>query len=158
MESVHESKDVLKRFIEDHEMISEYVEDFGEMVDFLHEEETWSKIRSAENFCKQNLIGHFKFEEEVVFPVILSGAATPESIRLILELQKEHGSISKEAGEFQSLIPESSSLLNEEINEKLNFIGRNLFNSKLRHASKEDDKLLPILKKNQHLFENPERV
>ncbi len=146
--------DPLKRLIRDHEDVSEYLEDLEEILGFLHEEETWSNIKPIEKFFKQNVISHFKFEEETVFPVILSRCATPESTKLILELQKEHRSILKELEEFQRIISENTFPLDEETNTRLNVVGREILDSLLVHTSKEDDKLLPILKKNRQIFDS----
>ncbi len=152
MEQKSEWKDPLKRLIEDHKQISEYVEDFEKILDFLHEEQTWPKVKSFKNFLEQYLADHFEFEEKRVFPAILAGIDTVESKKLISELQEEHRSIQNEAKQCCNTISEDTRLLDKETNEKINFLGRNIANSKLRHASKEDDKLVPIIEKNRHLF------
>ena len=145
--------DPLVRLIEDHEDVSEYLENLEEVLGFLHEEETWSKIKPIEDFLKRNLVEHFEFEEKIVFPAILSGCATPESIKLILELQREHGIMLKGFEEFQKITSENVLPLDKETNVRLNVVGRDIIDSLLAHASKEDDELLPILKKNRHIFD-----
>ncbi|MFH2026683.1 MAG: hemerythrin domain-containing protein, partial [bacterium] len=136
-----------------HEDVSEHLEVLKEVLGFLFEEKAWIKIKPIEDFFKRNLIEHFKFEEEIVFPPVLSQAATPDSIKLILELQREHGSILKELEEFQNIISKNAFPLDKETGKRLNVVGRNILNSLLPHASKEDDKLLPILKENIHIFD-----
>lgn len=145
--------DPLKRLIEEHEEVSEYLEALKEVLGFLDNEEAWNKIKPIENFFKQNVVDHFKFEEEIVFPPILSRAATPESIKLILELQREHGGILKELEEFQNIVSKSTGPLDKETSDRLNVVGRVIIDSLLLHASKEDDKLLPILEKNRQIFD-----
>ena len=83
-----------------------------------------------------------------MFPFVLLKVATPDSIKLILELQKEHGSILKELEEFQKIISENGFPFDKETSTKLNVDGRKILDSLLPHASKEDDNLVPILKKN----------
>ncbi len=145
--------DPLERLIKDHKDVSEYLEDFKEILGFLDEEKAWSKLEPIRDFFGRNVIAHFKYEEEVVFPVILSKCATPESIKLILELQREHGSILKELEEFQRIISESAIPLDKQMSERINIVGRRIMDSILPHASKEDDKLLPILQKNRQIFD-----
>ncbi len=145
--------DPLRRLIEDHEDVSEYLEDLEGILSFLHEEKAWSKIKPIEDFFKQNIIEHFEFEENIVFPAVLSRCATPESIKLILKLQKEHGSILKELEEFRKIISENVVPFDNQTNAKLNIVGREIIDSLLAHASKEDSELLPILQKNSQIFE-----
>jgi len=120
---------------------------------FLHKDEVWRKIKPIEDFFERSIISHFKFEEEIVFPTILLKDGTPKSIKLILELQREHGSILKELEYFQKIISTNIISLDEENNERLNVLGREIIDSLLTHALKEDDELVPILQKNRQIFE-----
>jgi len=144
--------DPLERFIKDHKDVSEYLGNLEEILGLLYEEKAWSELTAIRDFFKRNVIAHFRFEEEVIFPAILSKCATPESIKLILELQREHGAILKELEEFQKIISESAIPLDKEVSERVNVVGRKIIDSILPHASKEDDKLLPILEKNRQIF------
>ncbi len=141
-------RDPLSRLIKYHEDVSEYLEIIAEALGFLFDEQAWIKIEQIKDFFERNVIEHFKFEEEIVFPLVLLKVATPDSIKLILELQKEHGSILKELEEFQKIISENGFPFDKETSTKLNVDGRKILDSLLPHASKEDDNLVPILKKN----------
>ena len=152
MEQENEYVDPLKRLIKDHIDISEYLEFLVEVLGFLLDEEAWIKLKPIEDFFKKNLIEHFEFEEERVFSTILAHAATPEGIKLILELQREHGSILKELEEFQKIISDNTFPLDKGTSTRLNVIGRDIIDSLLAHASKEDDLLVPILKENMYIF------
>jgi len=77
MESEDDWIDPLKKFIRDHEDVSEFLEHLGKMLSFQHVEEAWRQIKPIEDFFRQNIIAHFKFEEQIVFPAILSKCATP---------------------------------------------------------------------------------
>ena len=144
--------DPLKRLIKDHEEVSEYLENFEEILGFLYKKETWRKIKPVEDFFKRNVISHFEFEEKIVFPAILSGAATPKSVKLILELHKEHETILRELKEFGKIISENTIPPDKEGKLKLNAVGKRIIDSLLKHAAKEDDNLLPILEKNRKIF------
>ena len=158
MKGVDNWVDPLRRLIKDHKDISEYVDNAEEILGLLLDEEAWSKIKPIEDFFKQRVIEHFGFEEKIVFPAILSGCATPESIKLILELQREHGIILKELEEFLKIISENTIPLDKETNTRLNVVGREIMDSLIVHASKEDDELLPILQKNRHIFNSKDVI
>jgi len=153
MKEVDEWIDPLKRLINDHEKVSEYVENLGEILVLRYEKEDWNKIRRIENFFARHVIAHFGFEEKIIFPAILSGVATAESTKLILELQKEHKVILEELQEFRNIISVSTIPLEEETNVTLNVVGKRIMDSLLRHASKEDVELLPIVEKNKQIFD-----
>jgi hemerythrin-like domain-containing protein len=145
--------DPLMRVIKDHEKVSEFLEDMRQVMNFLHDKEAWSKVKPIEDFFQQNIIDHFEFEEKKVFPAILSKVATPESIRLILELQREHGIILAKLEEFQRIVSNSVIPLDEEKSAELNLVARKIIDILLIHASKEDDNILPVLEKNKQIFD-----
>jgi hypothetical protein len=132
--------DPLIRLVNDHEKISEFLEEVVETRGFLHEEEEWRKINPIEEYFQ-------------VFPAILLKLATLESIKLILELQKEHGVILTKLREFRSITSKKNTPVDKETGSQLNFVGRKIIHLLLTHASKEDDKLLPILEKNREIFD-----
>jgi iron-sulfur cluster repair protein YtfE (RIC family) len=144
--------DPLIRLIKDHEKVSEFLEDMREVMTFLHDKEAWRKLKPIEDFFQRNIVSHFKFEEKIVFPAILSKAATPEAIKLILELQKEHGMILTKLEEFQSIVSKSVIPFDEKTEAELNLVARKIIDILLMHASKEDDNMLPILEKNKQIF------
>jgi hemerythrin-like domain-containing protein len=144
--------DPLKRFIKDHEDVSEFVENLEEILGFLYEKLDQNNIKRIEDFFNRNIICHFKFEENEVFPKILSGAATSQSIKLILELQKEHGMILKQLESFQKIVAENRGSLDKETNRKIGLLVKKITEELQKHAAKEDDNLLPLLKENRQLF------
>lgn len=144
--------DPINRLIKNNEEVSEYFEAVKEIVDFLSDEESWSKVKSIEDFFNRSIVKHFNLEEEIIFPVILSKCGTPESIKLILELQREHGSILKQLEEFQKIIENVFPFDEETKKARLTVVAREIMESLLSHASKEDDRLLSILKENIKLF------
>jgi iron-sulfur cluster repair protein YtfE (RIC family) len=152
MNQEDEYVDPLKRFIRDHEDVSEQLHILEKVMGFLINEEAWSQIKPVEEFFKQHLVEHFKFEEKAIFAPLLAHTTKPDVIKLILELQKEHGCILNELNEFKKIVEKGDFPLDEDTLKKLNVIGRDIISSLLAHASKEDDLLLPMLKENIHIF------
>jgi iron-sulfur cluster repair protein YtfE (RIC family) len=148
--------DPLKRMIKDHEEVSEYLEYLKEALDFLAQKESYDKLKAMKEFFQRNVTAHFKFEEEAIFPALLVGFATQEVIKLILELQREHGTILKELEEFYKITSEIFS--GAERTEELLALGKKLLDNLLGHAKKEDKKLLPILKEHRHLLQAQENI
>jgi hemerythrin-like domain-containing protein len=120
--------DPLMRVIKDHEKVSEFLEDMRQVMNFLHDKEAWSKVKPIEDFFQQN-------------------------IRLILELQREHGIILAKLEEFQRIVLNSVIPLDEEKSAELNLVARKIIDILLIHASKEDDNILPVLEKNKQIFD-----
>jgi len=145
--------DPLVRVIKYHEQVSEYLENVKGIMDFLEGEQTWERLNSMEDFFERNIIGHFRFEEKMVFPICLIKAATPKIVSLILELQREHGDMLAKVEEFRRIKSQKDDPLGEKIRTKLEIIGRELFDKLLAHTSKEDDELVPILEENRNIFD-----
>jgi len=145
-------KDLLDRLVNDHEKVSEFVEDLKGILDLIHDKEVWRKVKPIEDFFNQNVTVHFALEEKNVFPVCLLKLATPETVKLILELQKDHGIISSKVEEFMNIAAKKTTSNEKDTSSQLNFLGRNIFDLLLNHASKEDDNLFPILEKNREIF------
>ena len=144
--------DPLMRLSQDHEKVSEYLDNLKEILSFIHDEEAWGKIKPIENFFKRKIVDHFKFEENKIFPTCLLNLATPESVKLILELQREHGVILTKLADFLRITSKNIGPPDKETIAELNLKGREIIDILLIHASKEDDKLIPIVEKNKHIF------
>ena len=74
------------------------------------------------------------------------GYATPGSVKLILELQREHGVMLKQLEELRRM---AGSQISEETRARLNTLIKEIMNNLLAHASKEDKKLWPIFRENK---------
>lgn len=148
-----EHDDVLNRFIKDHENVSEYLDVLENALGFLYEEESFSKIKAIKDFFNRNILAHFQLEEKIIFPAILSNVATPDSKKLISELLMEHKSILKDEEEFKKIISENTFPFDKDTSIKLGLLIRKIIDNLLIHASKEDDNLLPILKRYRYIFE-----
>ena len=152
MGQVDDQRNLVERFIEDHlKEVTEYSKFLEDTLDLLYEEKVWIKAEPIEDFVKR-VIDHFEFEEKTIFPIVLSSYATPESIKLVLELQKEHEIMLRQLEEFQKIIGSRNTIsgnaisLNKETHTKLlNAMLREIIDNILSHASKEDKELWPIL-------------
>ncbi len=152
---VRECVDPLKRVIVDHEKVSEYSENLSAIREILHTKEVWDRITPVVDFLKRNVSDHFEFEERVVFPAILSEIGTPEARELILELQEQHETMLKELQRFRKMVPDNAvPSLDRKTNVRLYGIVRSITDALLKHASKEDDELLPILRGNRNIFDS----
>ena len=145
--------DPLKRLINEHEHVSEFLDYMGEIKVLLLNHINRDQVEPIRKFLDQNVAEHFAFEEDFIFPIILSaGIATTESRELIAELQREHEAILKDVEAFKNLVSEDSFLLDSDINPRLNELTTSIFDGLLSHSSLEDEKLLPIVKENVGLF------
>ncbi len=152
MGQVGDQGNLIERFIKDHlKEVSEYSKFLEDTLDLLYEEEIWTRTEPIQSFVKR-VIDHFEFEEKTIFPIVLSSYAMPESIKLVLELQREHGIMLRQLEELQEIMglrntpPGDIVNLNKEIHTKLvNVVMREIIDNILSHASKEDNELWPIL-------------
>jgi len=147
-------QDLLTKLINDHEEVSEFLDNLREIMDFLHDKEAWDRITPVEDFFKRKVIDHFEFEEKNIFPVCLLNLASPELVKLILELQKDHGVILTKTEDFLRRATANIRSPNEETTADLKLKGKEILDILLVHASKEDDDLIPIIEKNKKIFSN----
>jgi len=94
----------------------------------------------------------FEFEEGFIFPAILSKCATADCTKLISQLRSEHAMILRELHEFRKVFHQSVNPGGREMDLRLEELAKNILASLYRHAAKEDDELLPILRKNGHIL------
>ena len=145
-------KDPLERLIKEHIKVSEYMENLEKLFALLLEEKGWSDIQKAEKFFEENVVRHFDYEEKL-FPILIIEDPSPETVKLCLDIVKDHGSILKELEDYRRLIQESNPPFDEKTNKQLNALGRTVRDHLLNHARNEDENLLPILEKNRQIFD-----
>jgi len=144
--------DPLLRLIRDHENVSEYVENLEKILQFFYSKEAWEKMKPIETFFRENVVAHFAFEEKVVFHTLLSRLRTPEITKLVDELKKEHAPILELVTEFMKIVSDSASAEDKEARRKLYELSRTIIDRFQEHAAKEDDELVPIIRKNMDIF------
>lgn len=158
MNQINEKGDPLKRWMEYHEKISEYVDLLERTINLQYELDDQIRPQKIEEFLNESIINHFKFEEERIFQPLLSRALTAKGIALILELQKDHGMMLREVETIKRSISETKDFLDKEIDTKIKTAIKILMDELLIHATKEDDHLMPILEKNRTIFDQKEAV
>ena len=92
--------DPMRRLLEDHVSVSEWAETMELLSHVSATEDRANWFDKVEKFFKMEILGHFRYEEEVVFPSVLVSNPTDDVISLVLELQKEHGIIQSEFVHF----------------------------------------------------------
>ena len=95
----------------------------------------------------EHLESVFQYEEEFIFPLVLSGCTTPDCMKLIWELKEEHTLILKGLKEFLKISPQNAIEGGEELTLRLEKLGRLIVDILSDHTEKEDDKVLPLLRK-----------
>ncbi len=141
----------MERLITEHKEVSEYLDTLKEVRNFLYGTSAWKDRESIESFFVRRVVSHFSFEEDEIFPRLLSGSAPGKAGELIAELQDEHASIQELFEEFRAARAESPADPDADV--KLYSIGRNLIDKLLTHAAREDDELVPVIRENLHLFD-----
>jgi iron-sulfur cluster repair protein YtfE (RIC family) len=146
--------DPIKRLINDHEEVTEYAENLKEMLTILNNPEILDKINSIKGFFDRNLVEHFAFEEDIIFPVIKSKIVTKHTELLIHELLVDHDILKAGLKDFTALFDSSMLSHSNEFLVEMSKIGQGVTERLLRHAAREDDELLPILREHIELFKN----
>lgn len=138
--------DPLEQLLKYHRNISEYVIDFEKTMDYSRDSESW-KTPEFEDFLKKYFYDHFAFEERRIFPVMvkkIGGAALNETVQ---ELYKEHEEMLAKVSKVRKAVKEDA------VDREVFMLAREVFSQLLEHAAKEDDEIVPVLKKNRNLFE-----
>ncbi len=146
--------DPLKRVISDRAHVLEYVEHLEQVLPLLDGKVAWNRTEQVEQFLDRSVVEHFAFEETVVFPALLSGANASECRELISELVAEHATILKGLDQFRKIMAENAiQPLDEETSRRVYTIVRKIIDDLLSHASKEDDRLLPLIEENRAILQ-----
>jgi len=103
-------------------------------------------IKKFEKFLDDYIPEHFKFEEKEIFPVILKNK-TQEEKALVQELKNQHNQISDMIGQLKELISKYGLQASKDQMDNLMVLKIKIIEELLAHASEEELKLLPLLKK-----------
>jgi len=147
--------DPLIRLITDHENVSEYVENLEKMLDSFYDAKAWEELKPIEAFFRQNVMAHFAFEEKTVFPALRERIAAPNVLRLLDELTHEHVPIRALVSEFIRVVSDSATAEDKEIRTKLYGIAKETVDKLQQHATKEDERLLPLISENLAFLTRP---
>ncbi|WP_339137528.1 MAG: hemerythrin domain-containing protein [Candidatus Electrothrix sp. GW3-4] len=104
-------------------------------------------LEKINTFLDEFVIEHFEFEEKEIFPFILEKCNRYYEEKMIQELRDEHLIILEHVAEFKAQIKPLTSRLNSEIFCKILLLSQPLRREIMSHARKEDEQLLPAIKK-----------
>ncbi len=138
--------DPLEQLLKYHRNISEYVIDFEKAMDFSRDPKSWN-TPEFDDFLKKYFYDQFAFEEEKIFPVLVKkvgGAGLRETVQ---ELYKEHEDMLAKVSKVRTAVKRGA------VDRDVYMTAREVFRQLLEHAAKEDDEIIPVLKKNRDLFE-----
>lgn len=152
MDREDEWRDPLKRLIEDHEHVSEFLDTMDEIKSLLLDRDNRERFEPIIAFLDRNVVEHFAFEEDVIFPGLLSGEAAPETRELIEELRGEHAEILNDAEKLRNLFSKELPPAQRDLTAGLKELTTSLFDRLLNHSSLEDERLLPVVRENVDLF------
>jgi iron-sulfur cluster repair protein YtfE (RIC family) len=137
--------DPLRTLVEGHERVSEWLTTMWEAPGLLEDHSPAHLIR-LQAFLRDHVMDHFELEETVIFPALLELDARPAVASLVAELRRDHvrilGACSRLfAGQAWALAgPDSGQTLRA-----LRSNARQLIETLLAHAAREDAHLLPYV-------------
>ncbi len=138
--------DPLEQLIKYHKNISEYVLDFEKYSEFTHDPKTW-KTPEFDYFLKKYFYDHFMFEERKIFPVLIKKVGGARLKEIIQELYADHEKMLSKVDRIREAVKE------DKIDREIFMLAKEVFGQMLEHAGREDDEIIPVIKKNLSIFE-----
>jgi len=136
---------VFDKVKEAHKQITEQMWLLESALPYLNKEESYNNARKVTDYFKNTILRHFEWEEREVFPVAL--AVGDLDIKLIVrELQQQHIFIISRFDIIADIILKYGFSFNDEkVKSKFIQSGKEMLESVLQHAHKEDEELFPFL-------------
>lgn len=132
--------DKLTKAYLEHGMISEEMTFFKKFVQGIDADEAEYYFSRLRQFSEENIINHFKFEEEEIFPLILKYGNKKEK-KVVQILLKEHVKILKKLEQVMEEIASYGPHLSKQEVEDIMLSSREFLEMILVHARKEDTHL-----------------
>jgi len=138
--------DKLTKLALEHGQVFETLAFFKETMFLVNAQKKPQKcIADLNKFFDEYVIKHFKFEEEEIFPAVIS-SGTQEEKGIVRSLQREHIDILEKLDQFKDLILKFYLGQDESrIQEALN-LSKEIIEMVLKHARREDGSFFPLLK------------
>lgn len=148
-------KDPLMRLVYDHENISEFVDNYEQIMQLKYFKQDWNSPDTIINFFRHSLTEHIAFEEKKIFPAVIEHSKNQSLAKpLIEDLLKDHDEMkSMLSGVLTQLENMNFPLKESEYSSILDCI-LPLLEKMQTHAAREDDKLVPLVKGILHVFED----
>ena len=103
------------------------------------------RLKELYKFFSEEVVKHFQFEEEEIFPSVISAGTQEEKI-IVRSLQHEHIDILDKIDQFKDSILNSNLDENKRQMQESLTLSKEIMELMLKHARKEDDSLFPLLK------------
>jgi len=137
--------DPLRTLVEGHEHVSEWLSTMWEATGVLDGEDPADILR-LQTFLRTHVMEHFELEEQVVFPALLRLDESQAVSILVSELRRDHVKI---LGACSRLFRDLAwAMANDDSAESLTALrgnARELIDTLLAHAAREDAHLLPLV-------------
>lgn len=144
--------DPLRKMLEGHIGVSEWLHNFRAAVRLMDSERAWTDFRGIEDYFRRHVRDHFLFEEEFMFPAVLEVDHTPSTQALVARLREDHvGILTELSGLFRALATCVAEPRDPEQLDALKVRAQDIIDRILAHSAEEDDYLVPILQR--HLDE-----
>ena len=140
--------EAIQKALGTHEDISEYVANLDRLVALLHEKDAARKIGGIRAFLQTHVVEHFAFEENAAFPALLTVDPRPTTRDLIAELLKEHVVLLQEMKVLNEMLLQGD-LNDGEYVLRVEGTFRTFFGKLQKHAAREDDLFIPLLRKHR---------
>lgn len=125
MPDVYNIKNRVEKVAREHQIINDYVVTFNK-AHKTKDPEFFKGLVKFFKFLEKDLLGHFRFEEVVVFPAFIVGETTYGNVLMVMGLQKEHGLIEEQleylTQEIRRVAKSGESITNKLMNKIKKFI------------------------------------
>lgn len=145
-------KDPLQKIIHDHAGIYEYVENYEKIMQFKYSNEAWEDINPVYDFFQHALLAHFQYEENHIFPILTSKLATSATIAMVEEFQQAHKELYGLFDQFKQQMENSQKPPSEKDKIQMSKTGLEILDKLQKHSAREDDLMVPIIKKHREMF------
>ncbi|MFH1239096.1 MAG: hemerythrin domain-containing protein [bacterium] len=138
--------DKLTKEAQYHGEIFESLTFFQKSLAALAGEKSESCLKDLNIFFDEHIVEHFQFEEKEIFDIIIK-SATPEEKHLIRSLQEEHIQLLDRIDRFKDLFAQCEVKPEKNKLEARVTLSKDIVETMLAHARKEDTELFPLLRK-----------
>ncbi len=142
--------DPMKRVVEDHAVISEYAELYESLLHLRTDQAAWAKIPETVAVLSNAITRHFLYEETLVFPKLAGHLRQPSVQKLLGLLQAEHDEIRALFQDLKKILRAAQQDPRQLANAKTK--GREMIDLLLTHAAREDDRLIPLIRRHPDAF------
>ncbi len=139
-------EDVLTKEAQQHGHISEMMAFFQRSYPLVNKGKTLGHMLALNTFFKEYVVDHFNYEEKNVFPRVCE-RGTAEEKRFVESLISDHALILTDVNNFFLLFRKAEADPSSELFDQLESVSQKIIVRVIRHASREDADLFPLIQK-----------